>query len=171
MNRTRTVPHQTALFRQVTQRLPWATLDALVVQVRADKGVRTLTTRDMLLTLLFAQLSDAKSLHGIEDVQQSQDVRRYHSGLPDIRRSTLADAAAVRPTAVYTGVLAALIPGVIRPLRSGVRECIRLIDTTTMPLSGLSGTWSRFSATLCGVKAHVVYDLPRMPSVFRSPWR
>jgi hypothetical protein len=146
------------VFRQVTQRLPWAKLDALVAECRADKGVRTLTTRDMLLTLLFAQLSDAQSLRGIEDVLQSQDVRRYHSGLPDIKRSTLADAAAKRPTAVFTGVLAALIPDVFRPLRSGVRECIRLMDSTTMPLSRLSGQWSRFSAKLCGVKAHVVYD-------------
>ena len=152
------MPHQNTVFRQVTQRLPWATLDALVVQFQADKGVRKLTTRNMLLTLLFAQLSDTQSLRGIEEVLQSQDARRYHSGLPHICRSTLADAGAVRPAAVFTGVLAALIPEVIRPLRSGVRECIRLIDSTTMPLSGLSGTWSRFSAMLCGVKAHVVYD-------------
>ena len=152
------MPHQNTVFRQSAQRLPWARLDALVVQFRADKGVRTLTTRDMRLTLLFAQLSDAKSLRTIEGVLQSQDTRRYHSGLPDIRRSILAYAGAVRPIGVFTGVLAALIPEVIRPLRQGVRACVCLIDSTTMPLSGLSGTWSHFSATLCCVKAHVVYD-------------
>lgn len=151
------MPHHNTVFRQVTQRLPWAVIDKLVATSGADKGVRHLTTRDLLLTLLFAQLSDTRSLRGIEEILQTQQNRRYHSGLPPIHRSTLADAAAKRPLAVFTGVLATLIPQVARTLRRDIGACIRLIDSTTVPLSGLSG-WSRFSAGLCGVKAHVVYD-------------
>jgi Domain of unknown function (DUF4372) len=67
--------------------------------------VRRLRTRELLLTLLFAQVSDARSLRDIEAIIQSQDARRYHAGLPQVKRSTLADAAASRPAAVFTGLL------------------------------------------------------------------
>lgn len=152
------MPHQNTVFHQVTKRLPWARLDRLVSEHEADKGVRKLRTRQMLLTLLFAQFSNARSLRDIEAILQSQDARRYHSGLPAARRSTLADATACRPVAVFTGVLSALIPLVTEKFRRGVGECVRLIDSTPLRLNALSGEWSRFSAEVCGAKAHVIYD-------------
>ena len=157
MRRASAVPHQNTIFRQLTNQLPWITLDRLVSQHRADKGVRQLRTKEMLLTLLFAQVSEAKSLRDIEYLPESQDAHRYHSGLRRMKRSTLADAAS-RPAEVFTGVLSALIPCVTCELRRGVGECVRLIDSATVPLSNLSADWSRFSAILYGAKAHVVYD-------------
>jgi hypothetical protein len=158
VRRTRIVPHQNTVFRQLTKRLPWAALRRLVEQHRADKGVRRLSTEQLLLTLLLAQVHEARSLRDIEAILESQDARRYHSGLPAARRSTLADAAATRPPEVFAGVLAALIGRLAGPLPRGVTDCVRLIDSTTIPLSGLSADWARFSAKLCGAKAHVVFD-------------
>jgi hypothetical protein len=152
------VPHQNTVFRQLTNRLPWGVLDRIIAQHRADAGVRRLSTRDLLLTLLFAQVSEARSLRDIEAILESQAALRYHSGLRQVHRSTLADAAASRPTAVFTDLLSVLISRASRKLRQGVRECVRLIDSTTLPLSSLSSDWSRFSADLCGAKAHVVLD-------------
>jgi hypothetical protein len=158
MNRTAAMPHQNTVFRQLTKRLPWGALDRLIGEHKADKGVRKLTTRDMLLTFMFAQLSEARSLRDIEALLVSHDARRYHSRLPAVHRSTLADATALRPAAVFTGVLSILIPQVTGKLRQSVGECVRLIDSTTVCLSNLSGKWSRFSAKLCGAKAHIIYD-------------
>lgn len=152
------MPHQNTVFRQLTEKLPWGVLDRLVEQTNADARVRKLRTRDLLLTLLFAQLFGATSLRDIESVLASQEARRYHSGLREVHRSTLADAAAVRPVAVFTGVLSAMIGGVARSLRRDIAGCVRLIDSTTMQLTRLSQGWSRFSAEFCGVKAHVMYD-------------
>jgi hypothetical protein len=156
--RTSTVPHQNTVFAQVTQHLPWGLIDRLVAQHRADKGVRRLTTKGMLLTLLFAQFSSVTSLRDVEAILESQDARRYHARLPVVHRSTLADAAATRPIAVFTGVLSALIPQVTRKLRRDVGQCVRLIDSTSVRLSSLSAGWSRFSANVCGAKAHIIYD-------------
>jgi Transposase DDE domain/Domain of unknown function (DUF4372) len=158
MNRTLTVPHQNTVFHQVAKRLPWASLDRLITEHNADQGVRKLYTRQMLLALVFAQLSNARSLRDIETILESHDARRYHSGLPAARRSTLADATASRPVEVFTGVLSALIPLVSGKFRRGVGDCVRLIDSTAVRLNALSGEWSRFSADLCGAKAHVIYD-------------
>ena len=158
MNRTFAVPHQNTVFRQLSKLLPVAEIDRLVAEHRADKGVRRLRTRDLLLTLLFAQLSDARSLRDIEATLESQDAARYHSCLPAVRRSTLADAAARRPAVVFAGVLAKLMPLMGGRMRRDVGDCVRLIDSTTVRLSSLSAGWARFSAHLCGAKAHIVYD-------------
>jgi len=152
------VPHQNTVFRQLTNRLPWGVLDRILTQHRADAGVRRLGTKDLLLTLLFAQVSEARSLRDIEAILESQAARHYHSGLRQVRRSTLADAAARRPAAVFTELLSTLLARASRKLRQGVSECVRLIDSTTVALSSLSADWSRFSANLCGAKAHVVLD-------------
>lgn len=152
------MPHQNTVFRQLTKHLPEAPLDRLIAEHKADKGVRKLTTKGLLMTLLFAQLSEAKGLRDIEDILASQDARRYHSGLPIVHRSTLADAAAKRPVAVFTGLLSEVIGRLTAQLPRGIGACVRLIDSTTLPLSSLSAKWARFSAKLCGAKAHVVYD-------------
>ena len=107
---------------------------------------------------MFAQLSEAKSLRDIEALLASQAARRYHSGLREVHRSTLADAAARRPVSVFTGLLSVMMAGVARQYRRDLAGCVRLIDATTIRLNRLSEGWSRFSAHLCGVKAHVVYD-------------
>jgi hypothetical protein len=158
MNRTRTVPHQNTVFRQLANHLPQAALRRLIAEHGADKGVRKLGTEQMLLTLLLAQVSDTRSLRDIEALLQSQGARRYHAGLTQVRRSTLADAAATRPAEVFTGVLSHLIGRLTATLPRGIGECVRLIDSTTVKLSSLSGGWSHFSDKLCGAKAHVVYD-------------
>jgi hypothetical protein len=42
--------------------------------------------------------------------------------------------------------------------RRNVKDCIRLIDSTSVRLSSLSGKWARFSTGVFGAKAHIVYD-------------
>jgi hypothetical protein len=158
MNRTHIVPHQNTVFRQLANRLPLGVVRRLIVAHDADKGVRKLGTEQMLLTLLLAQLSEARSLRDITALLESQTTRRYHAGLGAVCRSTLADAAAQRPAAVFTGVLSDLIARLTAKLPRGIGACVRLIDSTTLPLNSLSAQWSRFSAKLCGAKAHVVYD-------------
>jgi hypothetical protein len=90
------VPHHDTVFRRLTQQLPKAELDRLVAAHQAAKGVRRLSTEGLLLGLLLAQVSAARRLRDIEALLESPDARRYHSGLPQVRRATLADAAARR---------------------------------------------------------------------------
>jgi hypothetical protein len=74
-----------------------------------------------------------------------------------VARSTLSDANAVRPPEVFTGLLGLLIGQAHRGLRRELDGTTYLIDSTGLRLSALSG-WARFSAGVCGVKAHVIYD-------------
>lgn len=45
-----------------------------------------------------------------------------------------------------------------RGYRRKIGDCVRLIDSTSVRLSGLSGEWAMFSAGVCGAKARIVYD-------------
>src|SRR6266849_4747881 len=42
--------------------------------------------------------------------------------------------------------------------RRKIGDCVRLIDSTSVQLSSLSGKWATFSAGVCGAKAHIIYD-------------
>ena len=70
------MPHQNTVFRQLANRLPWAALERAIAEPRADQGVRTLRTREMLLGLLYAQRAGARSLRDIEALLESQPARR-----------------------------------------------------------------------------------------------
>ena len=45
-----------------------------------------------------------------------------------------------------------------RGLRRKLDDAVRLIDSTSLHLAGAGTNWARFSADVCGAKAHVVYD-------------
>ena len=45
-----------------------------------------------------------------------------------------------------------------RGLRRKMGEAVRLIDSTSLHLAGAGAKWARFSAEVCGAKAHVIYD-------------
>jgi hypothetical protein len=75
-----------------------------------------------------------------------------------VSRSTLADANALRPHAVFSGLFAHMAGQLGRRFRHSSAEAVRLIDSTGLRLAGLAAEWARFSNGVCGAKAHVIYD-------------
>jgi hypothetical protein len=153
-----TVRHQNSVFHDVLKRIPWATFDRLVATHEADRRVRQLTTKSQLIALLYGQLSGAVSLREIVGGLESHAVRLYHVGGQTVSRSTLADANAGRPCAVFGELFSAMVGQARRGLRRAIGEAVYLIDSTGLRLSGLGSAWARFSATACGAKVHVIYD-------------
>jgi hypothetical protein len=124
----------------------------------ADARVRRLSSRTQLVALLFAQLAGAVSLREIETALHSHSCRLYHLGMREVSRSTLADANAARPVAVFQGLFAQMAGMASRGVRRHVADAVRLIDSTGMRLAGVAAEWARFSASTAGVKAHLIYD-------------
>ena len=150
--------HQNSVFHDLLKRVPWGEFERLVAAQGADHRVRRLSTKSQLIALLYGQLSGAVSLREIVAGLESHALRLYHVGGRAPSRSTLADANARRPGAVFSGLFAALVGQAQRGLRRKVGEATYLIDATTVRLSGLSNEWAQFSAGTCGAKVHVVYD-------------
>ena len=133
-------------------------MDRLVEEHEADRDPRNLQARAHLVAMLYAQLSGSRSLRDIETSLRSQAAKLYHLGGAPVSKSALATANATRPCETFAGLLAALMAQLQRSYRRKIGDCVRLIDSTSVRLSALSGKWATFSAGVCGAKAHVVYD-------------
>jgi Transposase DDE domain/Domain of unknown function (DUF4372) len=150
--------HQNSVFHGLLKHVPWAEFDALVERHGADLRVRRLTTKSQFVALLYGQLAGATSLREIVSGLQSHAARLYHLGASPAQRSTLADANATRPSAVFGELFAQMVARAHRGLRRTIAETTYLIDSTGLRLSALCADWARFSAGVCGAKLHVIYD-------------
>lgn len=150
--------HQNSVFHSVLKHVPWDAFDALVEAHGADARVRRLTTKSQFVALLYGQLSGAVSLREIVAGLESHAGRLYHVGAASVRRSTVSDANAQRPAAVFAELLARMMMQAHRGLRRKLAETTYLIDATGVRLNERSAGWARFSTGVCGAKVHVVYD-------------
>jgi hypothetical protein len=150
--------HDNSVLHQVLQQLPWGWFERLVEEHEADKHVRRLSTKSQLVAMLYGQLSGASSLREIEAGLESHKARLYHLGATQPRRSTLADANALRPAEVFCELLAQVMAQAHRGLRRALADTTYLIDSTPLRLNERSANWARFSSDVCGAKVHVIYD-------------
>lgn len=150
--------HHNSVLQQILKHIPWRVFEELVERHGADKHVRRLSTKTQLVALLYAQLSGASSLREIEAGLASHGARLYHLGAAPVRRSTLADANALRPAVLFAELLACLMALSHRGLRRALWDTTYLIDSTGLKLNDNSAQWARFSAGVCGAKLHVIYD-------------
>lgn len=123
-----------------------------------DELVRKFTTRHQLIALLYGQLAGASSLREIEATMASHQARLYHIGSTAPRRSTFADANRHRSPMVFSGLFQHMLGMATRAVRRKMGEAVRLIDSSSLHLAGIGSQWARFSADVCGAKAHVIYD-------------
>lgn len=145
------------MFHDLLKRVPRDRFAELVCEHGSDKHVRRLRTKDQFIALLYGQFSGASSLREIVGGLESHGARLYHVGGRSAQRSTLADANAGRPRAVFTELFAAMVGQARRGLRRAVGEVSYLIDSTGPRLNAKSAEWARFSAV-----ALIAYLLMRL---------
>lgn len=150
--------HHNSVFHGVLKHVPWDVFERLVEGHGADRRVRRLTTKSQFVALLYGQLEGAGGLREIEAGLESHKSRLYHLGAAPARRATLADANARRSCAVFAELFAVMAARCHRPVRRRLAETTYLIDSTGLRLDSRCLDWARFSAKVCGVKLHVVYD-------------
>lgn len=138
--------------------IPWAIFDRLVEEHGSDQLVRKFKTRHQLIALVFGQFAGVGSLRGIEAAMASHQARLYLLGGRAPHRSTFADANRVRSPQVFSGLFAHMLGMATRSVRREMGEAVRLIDSTGLHLAGIGTRWARFSAKVCGAKAHFIYD-------------
>ena len=150
--------HQNIVFHALLKQIPWALFDKLVERSDAERDPRALNAKAHLIAMLFAQFGGARSLRDIETSLRSHAGKLYHLGGCAVSRSALATANGWRPAEVFGALLSALMAQLHSGYRRKIGGCVRLIDSTSIRLSSLSGSWATFSAGVCGAKAHIIYD-------------
>jgi len=152
------VQHRNSVFRDLLKLIPWGKFDRLVVEHGSDDLVRRFTTRHQLIALLYGQLTGASSLREVETTMASHKARLYHVGGRVPARSTFADANRNRNPLVFSGLFQHMLGMATREVRRKMDDVVLLIDSTSLHLAGIGTEWARFSADVCGAKAHVVFD-------------
>jgi IS4 transposase len=150
--------HENSVFHGLLKHIPWDVFDGLVDKYKADRRVRRLDTKSQFLALLFGQFAGAASLREIEAGLMSHEARLYHLGAKRPARSTLSDANARRPAAVFADLFAHMAAAASRRTRRHVADAVRILDATRLRLSSLSDGWVESVKGARAIKLHIAFD-------------
>ena len=146
-----------SIFAGLLKLLSRRQLAAAVERHDGEAYDKTFKTWDHLAVLVFAQLSRVDSLRGLTARWNANAHHHYHLGVGKLARSTLADANARRPVAIFAETFARLSGLADRTLKREGAAMLRLIDATPIPLDRLV-SWADWNGRTRGLKLHVVYD-------------
>ena len=156
------MPYLASAFRRLLEPLDRRVVRRIVDRHHGNRGVgdgaNAWTCERHLKTLLFAQFAGLHSLREIEQALAARPAALYHLGLRPPRRTTLSDASATRPAAVFRDLGETLVGVLGRTLRQQGQALIRLVDASPIPLRDGRFTWAEADARCRGLKLHIVYD-------------
>lgn len=167
MNQGRTI------FSQLLDLLPRRAFELAVARYRFSERALSLSVRDQLLVMIFAQLSSRTSLRETVTCLRALGSRRYHLGiLYPPARSTLADANERHDFRIFADLAMSMIASaqrelpIDRDLRRMKLNAAFALDSTTIDLCLALFPWARFKRTKGAIKAHVLMDLQRGIPIF-----
>ena len=144
--------------QSLLQLVPWGAFDHAVRQHRSDRHCKGFDSRDHLVSMLFAQLSQVRSLRELQASFNQHHRQHYHLGVDPIRRSTLSEANARRDPQVFAALAQALMSTAGRAVRHERQFMLYLLDSTSIVLAGRGFEWTADSATRTpGLKIHLLY--------------
>lgn len=156
------MPFEANGFLRFLQPLNRRSVDRAVDSHQGDRGVgkgkKAWTCQRHLKALLFAQLTDLNSLREIEQGLDGKRASLYHPDLRAARRTTLSDAMAQRPAAVFRDICLDLMGQVSRQLRREGDAIVRLLDSTPIQLRSYGFGWAQSDPHTTGLKLHFIYD-------------
>jgi len=124
---------------------------------KADRYAKSFRAWDHLVVMIFAQLSGATGLRGLEADWNAHAHQHYHLGSGPVARATLSDANARRSCTVFAEAFAWLSARASGWLKREGDGMVRLLDSSPIPLSRLC-EWACSNGRIRGMKLHVVYN-------------
>lgn len=157
-------------FQALMKGLPRGVFDRLVKQHQGDRYSKGFRCWDLLVAMVFAQLSGTSSLRQLEAAFNAQNAHHYHLGTRALRRSTLSDACRTKSIAIFEETVLLLMAQVGRKLRRESEELLYLLDSTPIPLSGPGFEWieGRSTRRTRGLKLHLLFDAHTQAPISQS---
>jgi putative transposase len=146
-----------SIFGKLLEPIKRRQFDTLVARHAGDAYVKSFSSWNHLLALLYAQFSAAASLRGLEAGWNANRQHHYHLGGGPLVRSTLSDANRRRPVAIFAETFSRLASQLDRQTRRDGAAMVKLIDATPIPLGKLCD-WAKSNGRIRGLKMHVVFD-------------
>lgn len=148
-------------FSDILKGLSRGTFDRLVEKHQADKYCKGFRSWGHLVSMIFAQLSDCRSLRQVEAGFNSQAQHHYHLGTHTLKRSTLSEANQRRNSELFAELCGQLMQGAQRQLRRELGDLLYLLDSSPIHLAGLGyDDWAKphRSNISQGIKLHLMIE-------------
>jgi hypothetical protein len=146
------------VFQRILKPITKELIDECTSRFRSDYDCEIFTTYEHLKTMIYAHLTEIKSLRTLEVAINSQQIGIKN----EIKRSTLSDANNRRPAACFFWIVEHLMSLLPRKLRASLNKLIKILDSSPIQLKGRGyDEWAKeFATNRCqGLKLHVEYDL------------
>jgi hypothetical protein len=155
------------VFVQMQQLISTFNFKKTVDAYKADKNVRSFSTWNLLQVMLYAHITNKKSLRDICVGLQSIANRWYHLGLVSLSRNNLSNSLAKRSHEVFEKTFYQLLSKIQSEMagrkdkRFKFANEIKAIDSTSISLCMALYTWASFRSTKAGIKVHTMYDIKK----------
>lgn len=152
---------KSTIFSKLIKAIPKREFEKIVKKYSGNYRVRKFNCWDQMISMIYNQLSQKRSLRDLELSFNSQYKNFYHLGCSRIRRSTLADANLNRTYKIYEEVFHRLVNRINQKWSktNQAEELIKAIDATVITLNKTQFGWAKGYKNKKGVKVHTVYDL------------
>lgn len=157
--------HGRTVFAQFVELLPRKAFDLAVRRYHGQQRVRSLSSTNQLLCMIFAQVTARASLRETVSCLEAMGTSRYHCGIRgSIAKSTLADANEHRDYRIFQDVALAMIAAArialpVDPELTALQAEVYALDSTTIDLCLKLFPWAVFRRRKAAVKAHVLFDV------------
>lgn len=153
--------HYTTIMNELLHIIPRHRFDTIVNRYSGDRYVKRFSCWNQFTTLLYAQASGKDSLREIENSFAVNADRLYHLGLPQIKRSTLADANKTRGYQIYEDLFYRFLErckDVTPKHRFKFKNPLYTLDATVIDLSIKAFPWAKFMAKKGALRLHYQFD-------------
>lgn len=149
------------IFSELLKLCPRYHFDKAVKQYNGDRYVKTFTTWQQFMAILYSQITQKDSLRDIVTGLSAHAARWYHLGLTGIYKSTLSDANAKRDYRIFEELfyhLLARCKNLTPKHKFRFKNPLYTIDASTIDLCLSVFPWAKFRTTKGAIKMHCLYD-------------
>jgi hypothetical protein len=149
------------IFSELLKLCPRYHFDKAVEQYHGDRYVKTFTTWQQFMAILYSQITQKDSLRDIVTGLSAHATRWYHLGFSGIHKSTLSDANAKRDYLIFEGLFYHLLSrckNLTPKHKFRFKNPLYTIDASTIDLCLTVFPWAKFRTTKGAIKLHCLYD-------------
>ena len=149
------------IFSELLKLCPRYHFDKAVEQYQGDRYVKTFTTWQQFMAILYSQITQKDSLRDIVTGLSAHVARWYHLGFTGIHKSTLSDANAKRDYRMFEGLfyhLLARCKNLTPKHKFRFKNPLYTIDASTIDLCLSVFPWAKFRTTKGAMSVFVYRD-------------
>lgn len=155
--------HTNTIFNQLLDFVPKDKFNRFVGQHKADRYVKSLTTWNQFVALLYAQATGKESLRDIETGLAIHQNVWYHLGIQSVARSTLSDANGRRDWQIFKDLFGEILlrcrDVTPKTNKFSFDNPLYALDATTISLCLSVFDWAKYRTTKGALKLHTLLNV------------